>query len=79
MKKDLIRVGNWAINLDLDLLVNGNDLTIIKFSEWKNRMMKDHPSIVEKFRLKSRVINGKIEKKVAWDSVLDESIKKNLL
>ena len=78
MKKDVIRIGKWSIHLNLDLLATED--RHMKFSEFKEQAIKDHPDIVEKYRLKSSLGPGaKITKNVAWDSVVEELAEKELI
>ncbi len=46
-------------------------------------MKTNHPNIIEKHRLKSKLItsqnNIEIKKIIAWDSVLEDAINKNII
>ena len=46
-------------------------------------MKTKHPNIIEKHRLKSKLItsqdNIEIKKIIAWDSVLEDAINKNII
>ena len=76
-----IRVKDWNVNLDIDKMSNKKSLA--NFSSFKKYMKTKHPNIIEKHRLKSRLItsqdNIKIEKIIAWDSVLEDAINKNII
>lgn len=72
MTKDIIRVGHWTINLDQDILVSRE--TMMKFSSFKNKMLKEQPELVERHRLGSKLTNGEIVKHISWSEVVEEAI-----
>ena len=76
-----IRVKNWNVNLDIAKMSNRTRLA--SFSSFKLYMKKNYPEIIEKHRLKSKLVKSKgklkILKIVAWDSVLEQAIDKELL
>ena len=77
MKPGIIRIGEWTIDLDLDLLSNGKK--VIGLTKFKEDMVEKYPDLVEKYRLSSKLIRMRIVKMVAWDSVVNEAIKLNIL
>lgn len=77
-KKGILLVKNWKVYLDDDLMTN--KVSSMKFSYFKALMRFKYPKIVEKYRLKSYLRkNLKIERVIAWDSVIEEAIKSRII
>ena len=77
-KKGILLVKNWKVYLDDDLMTN--KVSSMKFSYFKALMRLKYPKIVEKYRLKSYLRkNLKIERVIAWDSVIEDAIKSRII
>ena len=76
-----IRVKNWNVNLDINKM--SDKVNLVSFSSFKEYMLKHHLDICEKYRLKSKLTKSKdklkILKIIAWDSVLEQAIEKNII
>lgn len=77
MNKNVIRIDGWVLDLEFNLIIG--EEKIIRFSLFKDDMIRLFPDLVEKHRLKSKIVNGAIRKQVAWDSLIDDAIKFGIL
>lgn len=78
MKRNVLTIGNINVHLDHDLIFKGGKI-LTTFSNLKENISKNHPELVKKYRMKSKLVKGEIVRIINWSGLLTELVEDNKL
>lgn len=81
MKRNYPKIEHIRIDLDEDLIYS-HGVCIGSWSRWKSEMLEKHRDVVMQYKLYTKYNfdkAGSISHKIAWDSVVQELIDRNII